>query len=387
MTTGTRTLDGRFTQGNSASGSALVGRYFKKTWNGGDRPPTTEYKTLVHPLTKEAKRVPIRRARTVMDVPHNYTCTIEDYSIPNIYCWGPRLSGTYCENYGAATPVWDSSPWTSNLDIALIADLCDEIYGSSFDPGVFLGELNQTLGLLGGSAMRLYNGLNALTKGRFREAAVAFSGSKSARTPKSKTIGSAWLELQYGWKPLVNDMYECADFIAHELRAPITLTFKARRSASKPHDRIVGDRVQPSVTRRRVRKQIIAYISEKNLPSGLSLVNPATVLWEKLPWSFVVDWAIPIGNYLSARGAASALTGTFVTTTVDHIHWSGQKPADKWITKVYPPPWPWRHDQKTMNRNVSTSLNVPLPGLKPLGKVASWAHAENALALLTQRFK
>lgn len=386
MTSGTRTLDGRFIQANSASSVARVGRYFKKTWNGADRTPLG-FRTLRHPLTKEVITVPIRRARTAQDPPHAYSCTIEDYSIPNIYGWGPQVSGTYCENYGCATPVWDSSPWTSNHDIALIGDLCEQIYGSDFDPGVFLGELNQTLGLIGDSATRLYKGLRALSKGRFREAANAFTGVKSARTPKSKTIGSAWLELQYGWKPLVNDMYDGAEFLAHELRGPITLRFVARRSASKPRDRIVGDRIQPSFTRRRVRKQLIAYISESQIPSGLSLVNPATILWEKLPWSFVIDWALPIGNYLQARGAASALTGTFVTTTSDHVHWSGQQPADKWITKVYPPPWPWRHDQRTISRTVSSSLNVPLPEFKPLSKVASWAHAENALALLTQRFK
>lgn len=233
----------------------------------------------------------------------------------------------------------------------------------------------------------MYKGLNALSKGRFRDAANAFTGTKSSRTPKSKTIGGAWLELQYGWKPLVNDMYDGAQFLSHHMRGPITLRFQARRSASKPRDRIVGDRIQPSFTRRRIRKQIIAYISEKNLPSGLSLLNPATILWEKLPWSFVIDWALPIGSYLQARGAASALVGTFVTTISDHIHWSGQMPADKWITKVYPPPIAWRHDERTISRTVSSSLNVPLPELKPLSKVASWAHAENALALLTQRFK
>lgn len=136
MTTGTRTLDGRWTQANSASSAAKVGRYFKKTWNGGDRTPTG-FKTFRHPLTKEVITVPIRRARTAQDPPHAYSCSIEDYSIPNIYGWGPRLSGTYCENYGCATPVWDSSPWTSNHDIALIGDLCEQIYGSDFDPGVF----------------------------------------------------------------------------------------------------------------------------------------------------------------------------------------------------------------------------------------------------------
>lgn len=68
MTTGTRTFDGLRVEGNSASSAAKVGRYFRKTWNGGDRTPLG-FKTLRHPLTKEVITVPIRRARTALTHP------------------------------------------------------------------------------------------------------------------------------------------------------------------------------------------------------------------------------------------------------------------------------------------------------------------------------
>jgi len=37
------------------------------------------------------------------------------------------------------------------------------------------------------------------------------------------------------------------------------------------------------------------------------LANPAVIAWEVVPWSFAVDWFIPIGDVLSAASATSGL--------------------------------------------------------------------------------
>lgn len=388
MTTGTILLDGQWVQGNSSSSSAKVGRYFRKTWSGADRPvEPLLFVSLYDPVKKRYYKKRERRRKTHFDQPNNWDCTIEDLSSPNITCWGPAIGTlTYCLNYGMATPRYNTSPWTSNHDLDLISKLHDQVYGSDFDPGVFLGELNQTLDLIGDSAKRLALGISKFRKGDFRGAARAFTGSKSRRQGHDLTAANAWIELQYGWKPLVQDMYDGAEMLAHQLHHPITLTFRATRTAKRTTpDSINGDRVQPAESHRTVRKQLIAYLRADHPPSSLALVNPATIAWELLPWSFVIDWAIPIGNYLAARGTAYSLKGTFVTTTLDWTHWSGQKPADIWITKVYPPQFPNRYDKKVYTRRVTSTITVPTPSFKGLGKALSWGHCENALALLTQQ--
>jgi hypothetical protein len=40
-----------------------------------------------------------------------------------------------------------------------------------------------------------------------------------------------------------------------------------------------------------------------DLPARLGLLNPAEVIWELVPFSFVADWFLPIGDYLSALDA------------------------------------------------------------------------------------
>jgi hypothetical protein len=138
------------------------------------------------------------------------------------------------------------------------------------------------------------------------------------------------------------------------------------------------------------RAQLIARLSEVDTVKLVGLLDPASVAWELLPYSFVVDWFIPIGQYLAARALPNALTGVFVTTKTRLVecHVTGLADSDNGIVKnVYMAP-PGRTDATdlTVTRTVSTTLTVPLPTWKTLDKVASWQHAANAVALLSQRF-
>jgi hypothetical protein len=42
--------------------------------------------------------------------------------------------------------------------------------------------------------------------------------------------------------------------------------------------------------------------------SSLGLINPLEIVWELLPYSFVVDWFLPIGNWLSSMTADAGFT-------------------------------------------------------------------------------
>lgn len=47
------------------------------------------------------------------------------------------------------------------------------------------------------------------------------------------------------------------------------------------------------------------------------MLNPQSIAWELTPWSFVIDWFIPIGNYLNNLDAfASYHTKAFHRTTI-----------------------------------------------------------------------
>jgi len=48
--------------------------------------------------------------------------------------------------------------------------------------------------------------------------------------------------------------------------------------------------------------------------------NPAEWAWERIPFSFVVDWMIPVGNYIAAFGTLASIQSVGATiTTRQHI--------------------------------------------------------------------
>jgi hypothetical protein len=202
--------------------------------------------------------------------------------------------------------------------------------------------------------------------------------------------------LQYGWKPLLHDAYSGAQFLAHQLSAPAVKRYTAVLTSASlktaPLDTVsAGSYSGALLVTRKCSRQIIAFLSESNVSALTNLIDPLTVAWELMPYSFVVDWFAPIGSYLSARGLSSQITGEFVTTHLFGLEKYG-KPfvVNTDPNVIYSPldTFPFcKFTYLKMDRYVATSLSVPVPQMRPLSSVPSWGKAENALALLTQLHK
>lgn len=202
-------------------------------------------------------------------------------------------------------------------------------------------------------------------------------------------FSSGWLELQYGWLPLLSDAEEGAQFLAHQLNSPLQTTFRASVTIRATYSRAtlweecpkVGKGTGPG--RQVYRKSLIARVKEKStIPKLLGLTTLESVAWELTPWSFVIDWFIPIGDWLAARGHAQGLTGTFITT-VKNSSTALEPYGDFTIPAGEAYPWERNFfENGGTTRSVSTTLHVPMPVTKPLSKALSWRHCVNAVALL-----
>lgn len=347
---------------------------------------------------------------------------------------------TYYPSWSIGPPV-TTSYWTTADDTTTIMRLREVISGSEFNFGVFLGEGHQALNMITDAANRIYRSLKAVRKGNLWSAAVVLgldpkyidaktfsirktpftrkinvSGSREFSTvsfvrpikPKTlpgavktvdsrfyvdrkivhhdrqaqKAIASRWLELQYGWLPLLEDTKQAAEMVAQICNYPFVKSYKARHKREKKMTP-PSSYTQAIICDGLVRSQIIARMEEVSVAKLSGLTDPATVMWELVPYSFVVDWFIPIGNYLAARGVASALTGTFVTSKTDKERWrfsTQSAPAgdDTKYSDVF-----YSGIRITADRTVSTTLSVPFPKVRPLSKALSWKHCANAVALLT----
>jgi len=420
MTVGSYSMD-NFTP-NAPSGS-WIGTKGYKTWDGADQPkaektPKPAVQTILREIwNRKLRRYELRTIRLYRSPyfpkrvrkkdPHRYYM---DYlRQQHELVFSPAHANSVPDGwYHTQTPqgvVWSDMLWydasisQANLTIKLVGRLTEQLQGSDFNMSVFLGELPQTLDLLADSAIRIRKSVSRLRRGDLLGSArMLFEGTgrqpKAAHDWRRLTSNSPvqntarnWLELQYGWLPLLKDAEGAAQSIAHALYAPIQQTYRAnvRIERKIPDTRAVYDGTRWVYSTCEIykmwRKSLVAYIKEDRqgtLPAQLGLLDPELVAWELLPFSFVADWFIPIGQWMEQRAKAGRLTGTFVTTDkgtclVDKMVLDGA-PSSGYLARV------------TMYRSVATSLDVPMPEVKTFAQAASWQHCANALALVTGMF-
>jgi hypothetical protein len=125
-----------------------------------------------------------------------------------------------------------------------------------------------------------------------------------------------WLEIQYGWKPALSDVYGAMEAL-HEREKEAgrgLVTVKAGWKDNDDQRSQLSDSWSNCVYDfTRVRKiEHKAYIrldfEQSNAPptgtlAQLGITNPLELAWELLPWSFVADWFVPVGDYLSSLDA------------------------------------------------------------------------------------
>lgn len=130
---------------------------------------------------------------------------------------------------------------------------------------------------------------------------------------------------------------------------------------------------------------IYEFTEQMSAARQLGLVDPATVVWELIPYSFVVDWFLPIGSYLENLNQIPTLSGRFLTIkstryqggnvgkTSSPVNWTKIPTIGQFYLKI--------------DRTVSSSLAVPKPQFNKLSDAMSPTRIWNAIALVTQRLR
>lgn len=306
-------------------------------------------------------------------------------------------------------------PWDNNDENKLLSKLKEAYDGHDWNGGAMAGEMGKTVDSLAGRARQLAGIANALKRGRPDRALKILRGKPPTRRsvdrmadaqrrvgrnayrrrfrdrnadPESARLSDTWLEGQYGILPLVGDCFALSEAIAAYGKPR-----KKRLSVRHNIDRtvVIGSNLAGS-GKAQYGKQIIAYVepAENTWPVTMGLADPASVLWELVPFSFVVDWFLPVGTYLEAANIAARARGTFITTVRDR-HWAvGGGWRDGYTSPsgyAESAPTQFFSRRVSINRTITTQLSAKLPTFRnPLSYNGAGTKIANAIALVAGAF-
>jgi hypothetical protein len=217
---------------------------------------------------------------------------------------------------------------TSAADSKALSKLHNRLNEQTVHLGNIVAERAQTLNLIKSTLIELVKLVKMFS---FRYAASRITNLFSVH--KNKELANGVLAYYFGVAPLVSDIYGAVELLKkHDTIDTVTVTakgssvdnvvsvYKVQQDSDPSHD------VTETLTCRVEVK--VRYVLEYNVDNSalselqkLGLINPAEILWEAMPWSFVIDWVLPIGNYiryLSNGVGLSYIRGTKVTTTTTY---------------------------------------------------------------------
>lgn len=240
--------------------------------------------------------------------------------------------------------------------------------------------------------------INALTAGRTRDSRI-----RKGKPSRTKDLAENWLELQYGWKPLLHDIYGVTKALSNlQLGDPfvqsVTSSARAERDlTTKFSSHIsaipanIGVRFDRAETRCKITLRWRISSPLKAFMAQTGFTNPVNLVWEILPFSFVVDWFLPIGPYLEALSAWDGLTFIDGSQTQFTRTWMDSSVDYSGVSLVNSTVYQEMHQRlcrNTIELNRVKLITWPNPSLPSFKNgLASVDHCLNGLALLRAAFR
>jgi hypothetical protein len=167
-----------------------------------------------------------------------------------------------------------------------------------------------------------YKALDMKPDGTARRASRYAKQFSRSLSDQSRFAASSFLEMQYGWKPLLSDIHTSAERLAlrnQKQNFDVTIRGVAKQVGIYKYASSGSALGWPSTQQvlpvgKNQLEIRVAYTSRYRvvspalrIASGLGLTNPLSLAWNLLPFSFVVDWFTPIGNYFESMSALQGL--------------------------------------------------------------------------------
>lgn len=331
-------------------------------------------------------RMPTSYTRAIVrseDLSGGYLVTVNGYNVSSDDSRTDRgvIPNTSDFAFGGA------AAWDLNQRSRAIAEALKKVLDQKIHLGTALAESRKTLDMIATRIRTLLALYKALRAGKFHYAYhVLFGRSLGVRT--GKTASELWLEWQYGWRPLISDIWGGVELVREGFRKK-NLLFSVERTITDPgnpaslfipsYDITTSGMVEIST---KVKFWGCVRDTVSSAASALGLINPASIAWELTPYSFVIDWLVPIGTWLESLTATVGVDfvagfATYrLTADVEGVRerYSG-RPSDRYIR-----PPRIRVRKMVMERVPYSSWPWAIPYWK---SPFSTTHVTSAIALLS----
>lgn len=194
-----------------------------------------------------------------------------------------------------------------------LSKMKDQINGTNFSVPMFLHDLKPTVAM--------FKNMVNLLKTQFYT--IGVSPTKMAK---------AWLEYRYGWRLLCHDLYNGVKALDDMLtggvhsRSAVRASSKSTRSSYQSYPGGFGIgmvQAQGAIHEYEEYFETRITLHYRSSPFGLDtmsqfgLTNPLSLLWDVIPYSFVIDWLLPVGDYLNSLD--TFVGKTFLSGTVSYL--------------------------------------------------------------------
>jgi hypothetical protein len=209
------------------------------------------------------------------------------------------------------------SPITAQLEDTLaraISKYNSQAKGATAALGVSLAERRQAMEMMTARLTQIYRFTRAVARFKWNDAATELGLNSSQRRQfdqlkrsdklrKGTThFANNWLEFHFGWSPLIGDIGDAMETLVSPV--PERTFVKASHKFKRTHvfeGSWYGGGVHvahTAITRVTIGSQVRVSNPNLLLLNRLGVINPLTVIWEIVPWSFVVDWFVNVADFL-----------------------------------------------------------------------------------------
>lgn len=322
-----------------------------------------------------------------------YTQTTRPYLDPLPYETSTCVRFPQSERGSGAFPIggflWriqdNPDSWWAPLRNRAYARMMDKAR-STAGLAIDLAQRKQAVSMIRQRCYQLVRTARAVRRGKFGEAAKTLGIKTPRGVSRKKQFADNFLEYWFGWQPAIKDIGDAVEVLQGD-PPPQKVSGSAKLiywwqlgpypvyppAGQQAYRRDGLMRVRCGLTVKSVNPDLL-------LANQLGFTNPAAVLWDAIPFSFLVDWVVNVGQFLESMTATLGMniSRTWTSYRQSHVYDHHQSRVDGTPIRNYGKSYHFRRDLGLPG--VSLTVKNPLKGF-------SVARALVSISLLIQQLK